>query len=80
LDEHERQDNGHAHRQPGLEHPARRRIGGEGQKHGKGQMERARLGVVEDADSQHEGQWRGDPELEQGPCQRDQHDEHRDRA
>ena len=45
-------------------------IGGERQEDGEGEMDRARFGVVEHAEAEHEGQRRGDPELEQGPGER----------
>ena len=41
-----------------------------GQQQGEGEVNGAGFGVIEDAKSQHEGQRRGDPELEQGPGQR----------
>ena len=53
------------------------RVGEKGEKHGQCEVDRARLGVVEDEHAERERQRRGDPELHQGPCQRDQHDEPR---
>jgi hypothetical protein len=47
------------------------RVGQEGQEDREGQVDGARLGVVEDADAQRKGQRRGDPQLEQAPAQRD---------
>jgi hypothetical protein len=50
--------------------PAEGRIEGEGEEQSEGEMDRARLGVVEDEGAQREGQRRGDPKLEQRPGER----------
>ncbi len=53
--------------------------GGEGKEDREGQVDRARLGIVEDAQADDERDRRGEPELKQRPAKRDQHDEHADR-
>ncbi len=57
-----------------------RRIAEEAQEERDAQVQRARLGVVEDAPAQHEGQGGGVPELEQRPADRHEQDELAHRA
>ena len=47
----------------------RRGVGEEGQKNRKGEMDGAGLGVIEDTETNNEGQRRCDPKLKQRPCQ-----------
>ena len=65
----------HNDREAKLNRRARGGIGREGEEQSESEVERPRLGVVEDAEADHEGDRRGDPELEQRPCESDDQDQ-----
>ena len=74
-DEQEGQQRRHHDPQPDLERRPGGGIGGKGQEQRESQVEGPRLGIVEDAKAQHEGQGAGNPELEQRPDDRDHRDQ-----
>ena len=78
-EEQDAKDHRHPDAKRKLHLGARGREGGEGQEDREGEVDGARLGIVEDAEAEHEGDRRGNPDLEQRPRQCDDRDEGADR-